>query len=124
MDDESFEGHQNGRPRRHDGRDPWTFVTRDRVRAELARVTSADVSDAEPPEVRAGDVVVAIVERARNDDQGRHEEVWLEVESVDGDTLSVTFDSQPTWVRGVSAGDRTTLARACVLGVRRARGGA
>lgn len=120
MDDESFEGHQNGKPRRHDGRDPWSFVTRERVRDALAETTSVDLR-ADPPEPRPGDVIVVVIERARNDAQGRHEELWLEVVSIDGDVITATFDSQPTYVRGVSAGDSVTLGRAQVLAVRRGR---
>ncbi|MCC6624162.1 MAG: hypothetical protein IT385_23125 [Deltaproteobacteria bacterium] len=121
MDDESFEGHQNGRPRRHDGRDPWSFVSRERVGATPPGTTSADLTVA-PPEPQPGDVIVVVIERERQDAQGRYEELWLEVEAVDGDTITALFDSQPTYVRGISAGDRTTLPRACALAVRRPRG--
>ena len=120
MDDESFEGHQNGRPRRHDGRDPWLVVPRARVFAELPSSTTAPPGVA-PAIPAPGDLVSVLIERAREDTQGRHEEIWLEVVGLDGDTIHATFDSQPTYVRGISAGDALTIDMAHVLVTRKAR---
>jgi len=117
MDDEAFEGHQNGKPRRHDGRDPWSFVPRARAVSELAAFTTADPTRA-PRAVVAGDAIAVLIERERHDTQGRYEEVWLDVEAVEGDVIHATFDSQPTYVRGVSSGDPVRLEAAAVLTVR------
>ena len=120
MDDVDTEGHQNGRPRRHDGKDPWSFVTRARVVAELAHETSADLSVV-PGAPQAGDVVSVIIERERHDAQGRFEEIWLDVEAVDGDAIVARLDSQPTYVRGVAAGDQVRLTQEQILSLRRPR---
>ncbi|MFO0744729.1 MAG: hypothetical protein U1F43_03510 [Myxococcota bacterium] len=120
MDDESFEAHQNGRPRRHDGKDPWSLATRAEVLADPERRAAVSVDLAREPTVpTAGDAVAVLIHRERNDVQGRFEEVWLDVVAVEGLAIQATFDSQPTYVRGVSAGDALTLDVAHVLSVRR-----
>lgn len=123
MDDEAFEGHQNGRPKRHDGRDPWSLLTRDAVAAEPeARAASTVDLGREVGLATAGDAVAVMLKRERDDTQGRYEEIWLEVTGVDASTtpttLQAVFDSQPTYVRGVSSGDALTLTSAQILAVR------
>ncbi len=116
MDDEAFEGHQNGRPRRHDGRDPWSLVARAEVLASpelLAALSDAPAPTSLVPAV--GDTVAVLLRRERSDLQGRHEEVWLELTAGGGARLEAVFDSQPTYVRGLSAGDPLTPSEADVL---------
>lgn len=126
MDDDALDAPQNGRPRRHDGRDPWSLVTRaEAARDPAARAeVTADLSRERPSEAglpAPGDAVAVLLRRDRNDAQGRFEEVWLEVTAVDGEAIAAVFDSQPTWVRGVSSGDPLTLGPEHILTIRQAR---
>jgi len=117
--DDVFEGHQNGKPKRHDGKDPWSLVTRaELAERDDARAVVSQLGVVE--QVAVGDAVAVVICRERDDTQGRYEEIWLEVTNV-GDDLVAIFDSQPTYVRGVSPGDALVLTREHVVAVRSSR---
>ncbi len=97
---------KTGKPRRHDGKDPWSLMPRDEVRAR------SDLGDFVPknvPEhagtITIGGYVEVVIVRERADLQGRYEALWLEVTGLDGELYEAVFDNQPTWVRGVASGD-------------------
>ena len=110
---------KSGKPRRHDGKDPWSLLPRDEV---LARGDLGDFVPAIPTgEVGAiapGGYVQVVIVRERNDPQGRYEAVWVEVVGPIGDGWEGTFDNQPTWVRGVAAGDVVRFEQRHVLSTR------
>ncbi len=109
-----------GKPRRHDGRDPWVVLSRDRVASDATvreAVPGSIAAIGEAGDVAAGDCVLVVLERQMNDAQGRHEAVWCEVMAVDADGLDAVFDNQPTWIRGVSSGDPVRLTLEQVLRV-------
>lgn len=112
-----------GKPRRHDGRDPWVVLSRERVAgdATIREAVPGSIAAAgevgEAPSVAEGDGVLVVLERQMNDAQGRHEAVWCEVMAVDMDGLDAVFDNQPTWIRGVSSGDPVRLRLDQVLRV-------
>ncbi len=111
---------KTGKPRRHDGRDPWSFMTRHAVLAagDLGPFVPPP-PPGEPAEIQPGAYVQLVIVRERNDPQGRYEAVWIEVAGGEGDDFVGTLDNQPTWVRGLAAGDEVRFSRAHVLAVRR-----
>ena len=109
MDDDDI-GEVGGKPKRHHGRDPWSVA---------ARPDGADL----PNMPSVGDFVALQFVRERNDAQGRFEELWVEVTAVevaaDGTPeFAAALDNQPTWIRGLSAGDPVRFTAAQVLAVR------
>lgn len=117
MDDELVDA--TGKRKRHDGRDPWAVVTRERVLAEteVREVAPGRIDGDLGREIGVGAMVLIVLERLRNDPQGRFESVWCEVTAVDGDQLEAVLDNQPTWIRGISSGDPIRFAREHVLRV-------
>lgn len=107
----------SAKPPRHDGRDDYHFLARDEALSLAGQL--GDYVPPLPPQVpaapRTGDFVQVIMVREGPDVQGRHEALWVEVSSVSEDVVEGTLDNQPTWVRGVAAGDRVTFARAQVV---------
>jgi len=106
-----------GKPRRHDGRDPWVVLSRARVAGDATIREAVPGTIGEPGEVATGDGVLVVLERQMKDAQGRHEAIWCEVMAVDAEGLDAVFDNQPTWIRGVSSGDPVRLTREQVLRV-------
>lgn len=101
MEDDIIDA-KTGKPRRHDGRDPWSLLDRDAARA-LPELDVKVASDA--PTIVVGGYVEVVLVRERNDPQGRYEALWVEVTGADESGFAGTFDNQPTWVRGLAAGD-------------------
>lgn len=117
MDDEGELTDSSGKRKRHDGRDPWAVVPRARVEAE------AEIRDGVPGRIEGGDPgvgqsVLIVLERLRNDPQGRFEAVWCEIVAV-GEVIEATLDNQPTWIRGISSGDAIQFGPEAVLRVAR-----
>ena len=112
MDDELTDA--SGKRKRHDGRDPWAVVVRERVLGDdqIREVVPGRIDAGDPS---AGQSVLIVLERLRNDPQGRFEAIWCEVVAVDGDRIEAVLDNQPTWIRGISSGDPITFERECVL---------
>jgi hypothetical protein len=104
VDDDEL-GEAGGTPRRHHGRDPWSIAPRPEAMAT-------------PRAPAVGDFVALELIRERTDWQGRSEELWVEVTAVDGDAFEGTLDNQPTWIRGLSPGDRVQFGLADVRQVR------
>lgn len=118
MDDDLFDA-SSGKKKRHDGRDPWAAVTRARVLAEpelRAFVPGSIVADL-PARWPPGAMVLILLERLRNDEQGRFEAVWCEVMDDDGRDLELVLDNQPTWIRGLASGDIVRAPHEAVLRV-------
>ncbi len=117
MDDEGELTDASGKRKRHDGRDPWAVVARARVEAEaeIRQVVPGRVDGGEPT---PGDSVLIVLERLRNDPQGRFEAVWCEVTAI-GEDIEAALDNQPTWIRGISSGDVIRFGRDAVLRVAR-----
>lgn len=108
---------RTGKPRRHDGRDPWSFMTREEALAatdELGLHVPPLPSEAPPP-VSPGGFVLLVVVRERPDPQGRHEAVWVEVTGADDDGFTGVLDNQPTWVRGLASGDTVRFQQRHVM---------
>lgn len=117
MDDELVDA--TGKRKRHDGRDPWAVVTRERVLAEseIRDVAPGRIDGAGGGEPGVGAMVLVVLERLRNDPQGRFESVWCEVTAVDEEGIDAVLDNQPTWIRGISSGDPIRFGREHVLRV-------
>jgi|GEM_PF-1619291 len=97
---------KTGKPRRHDGKDPWSLMPRDEV---LARSDLGDfVPNGAPAEVgpiSVGGYAQVVIVRERADVQGRYEALWVEVTDAHDAGFSAVWDNQPTYVRGVASGD-------------------
>jgi hypothetical protein len=117
MDDDLTDA--TGRPRRHDGRDPWSLVPRELLEVDASLRALVPGAIAAPDSLAPGDVVLLLFTRERLDPQGRHEALWVEVEAVEGDEVQGVMDNQPTWIRGLAAGDPIRFAHGHIL--RRAR---
>lgn len=121
MDDDLTDA-STGKRKRHDGKDPWLVLTREAVLADEAIRALVPGPIAKEPEALAadhGDGILIVLERQRLDPQGRHEALWCEVASVDGELYGCVLDNQPTWIRGLSSGDPLTVSREQVLRVAR-----
>jgi hypothetical protein len=115
MDEELIDA--GGKPRRHDGKDPWSLVPLDELDETLRGLVPGRI---EPPQVLGeGDAVLLLFRRERLDLQGRHEALWVEVTSVEGASVEGVMDNQPTWIRGLASGDPIRFELRHVL--RRAR---
>ncbi len=108
MDDDELVD-AGGKPKRHHGRDPWSIALR-----------PGDLATPRAPSV--GDFVALDLVRERNDAQGRHEELWVEVTAVNGDAFEATLDNQPTYIRGLSPGDPVSFVLGQVRQVRPPKG--
>jgi len=97
---------KTGKPRRHDGKDPWSLMPRVEV---LARADLGDFVPAGLPAgvgaITVGGYAQVVIVRERADPQGRYEALWVEVTGADEQGFAGVWDNQPTWVRGVSSGD-------------------
>jgi hypothetical protein len=119
MDDELVDA--TGKRKRHDGRDPWAVVSRERVLAEavIREAVPGRLDPIDDGALAVGAMILIVLERLRNDPQGRYESVWCEVTAVDGEVIDAVLDNQPTWIRGISSGDPIQLTRDGVLRVSR-----
>jgi len=97
---------KTGKPRRHDGKDPWSLMPRDEVRArsDLGVFVPPD-APAEVGPITVGGYAQVVIVRERADIQGRYEALWIEVTGADGDGFAAVWDNQPTYVRGLASGD-------------------
>ena len=97
---------KTGKPRRHDGKDPWSLMPRGEAlgRSDLGEHVPPVVGPA-PEAIAPGGYALLLFVRERADQQGRYEALWVEVTAQDGDGFSAALDNQPTWIRGLAAGD-------------------
>jgi hypothetical protein len=104
MDDDILDS-RTGKPRRHDGRDPWSLMPRAEAlaRSDLGAFVPP-LGDA-PEAIAVGGYALLLFERQRADLQGRYEALWVEVTGADESGFAALLDNQPTWIRGLSAGD-------------------
>ncbi len=112
---------KTGKPRRHDGRDPWSLMARDEVlaRTDLGDFVPPAGADA-PSAIAVGGYAQVVLVRERADPQGRYEALWVELTGTDETGFTAVFDNQPTWVRGLAAGDPLRLEARHILRFRRA----
>lgn len=97
---------KTGKPRRHDGKDPWSLMPRDEVlaRSDLGDFVPAG-TPAEAPAISVGGYAQVVIVRERADLQGRYEALWIEVTGQDDSGFTAVWDNQPTYVRGLASGD-------------------
>ncbi|MBL8784191.1 MAG: DUF2314 domain-containing protein [Deltaproteobacteria bacterium] len=110
MEDDIIDA-KTGKPRRHDGRDAWAFVTREAARAlgDLGPHVAPIRWDRDPGAPSVGGYALLVMERKSPDAQGRFEGVWVEVTGQEGERWEGVLDNQPTWIRGVSSGDKVAF---------------
>lgn len=105
MDDDLLDA-RTGHHRRHDGRDPWSLMTRAEalVRRDLGEHVPSLPPEAPGP-IAVGGYVLLLLVRERADLQGRYEALWAEVTGQDDLGFDAVLDNQPTWIRGLASGD-------------------
>lgn len=97
---------KTGKPRRHDGKDPWSLMPRDEVRARTDLGTFVPSGlPAEVGPITVGGYAQVVIVRERADLQGRYEALWVEVTGQDAEGFDALWDNQPTYVRGLASGD-------------------
>lgn len=105
MDDDLLDT-RTGHHRRHDGRDPWSLMSREEAlaRTDLGEHVPPLPQEAPGP-IAVGGYVLLLFVRERADPQGRYEALWAEVTGADALGHDAVLDNQPTWIRGLAAGD-------------------
>ncbi len=110
---------KTGKPRRHDGKDPWSLMARDEVRArtDLGPFVPSDVPSELGP-ITVGGFAQVVIVREREDLQGRYEALWIEVTGQDEHGFEAVWDNQPTYVRGLASGDPLRFQASQVISFR------
>ena len=118
MDDDILDA-RTGKPRRHDGKDPWSLMPREEAlaRGDLGEHVPALARGA-PGAVSIGGYALLVFVRERADTQGRYEALWVEVTGADAAGYDAVLDNQPTWIRGLASGDAVRFEARHVLAFR------